>query len=327
MIARLFVLLPFSLTVPEGEQFPVYEYEDDGYRIRVYPPGRSDRTPAGDGAEQIKIDGVPAFQADAIRIDFHKESFERGRESPLDPPEAHMKRAINSFLIRLRHVTRAGQIRPISFPLATWRLQYFNDDETELEKDEKLVRGRGTLSFSMSWIALNKKVWENVYTLPVDYEPPPWESLLLDAFVELPSVGPALVLAATSLEVFISYILDKLAGLKGVPADLWMWINQRQREPTTEEQYDSLLRFFTGHSLKEDLLLWELFMNLKAARNSFVHEGVAKIGDVPVTNETASKLIGAAGEIIAKIREWIPQELHWPEFKHTIQFEAMKKLT
>ena len=40
MIARLFVLLPFSLTVPEGEQFPVYEYEDDGYRIRVYPPGR-----------------------------------------------------------------------------------------------------------------------------------------------------------------------------------------------------------------------------------------------------------------------------------------------
>ena len=329
MIARLFVLLPFSLTVPEGEQFPVYEYEDDGYRIRVYPPGRSDRTPAGDGAEQIKIDGVPAFQADAIRIDFHKESFERGRESPLDPPEAHMKRAINSFLIRLRHVTRAGQIRPINFPLATWRLQYFNDDETELEKDEKLVRGRGTLAFSMSWIALNKKVWEKVFTLPVDYEPPPWDGLLLDASVELPSVGPALVLAATALEVFISYMLDKLATLKSIPADLWTWINKRddrRQEPTIEEQYESLLRLFAGHSLKEDPRLWELFKNLRTARNSFVHEGVAKIGGVPVTNETALKLIGAAAEIIAKIREWIPPELHWPEFKHTIQVEVEKKL-
>ena len=26
MLARLFGLLPFSLSVPEGEQFPIYEY-------------------------------------------------------------------------------------------------------------------------------------------------------------------------------------------------------------------------------------------------------------------------------------------------------------
>ena len=329
MLARLFVLLPSAVTVPDGEQFPIYEYGDADYRVRVCPPRRSDRAPAPESGDQIKIDGVYAFQADALQIDFHKESFERGRESPCDPPEAVIGRAINSFLLRLRHVTRAGQIRPINFPFATWRLQYLNDDETELEKDEKLLRGRGTLSFSMSWVALNRQVWEDIHTLPVVYEPPPWEGLLLDAHVELPRVGPALVLAATALEVFVSHILDKLAALNGVPTDLWTWINQRGdwlREPSTEEQYDSLLRILTRHSLKEDQRLWELFKNLKAARNSFVHEGVAKIGGDLVTNETAPKLIRAAAEIIAKIREWIPQELHWPEFRHTIQVEALRKL-
>ena len=33
MIARLFVLLPFSLTVPEGQQFPLYEDSDEGYGV------------------------------------------------------------------------------------------------------------------------------------------------------------------------------------------------------------------------------------------------------------------------------------------------------
>ncbi len=330
MLARLFVLLRSPVTIPEGEKFPVCEYEDTGYRVRVYPPVRSERAAAPDAGDQIKINGVPAFQADALRIDFHKENFERGRESPYDPPEGVINKAVNSFLIRLRHVARAGQIRPLDFPLATWRLQYLNDDETELEKDDKLIRGRGTLGFSMSAVALNKEVWENIHKLSIEYDPPPWEGLLLDASTDLPNIGQALVLAATSLEVFISYILDRLAPLKGVPVDLWAWINQRDyylREPTIEEQYDSLLRFFVGHSLKDEGRLWESFRNLKTARNSFVHEGVAKIGGVPVTQDAARKLISVATEIISKIREWVPEELRWPEYRYNIQFEFLKKLT
>ena len=62
--------------------------------------------------------------------------------------------------------------------------------------------------------------------------------------------------------------------------ELWRWINQRgdwRREPTVEEQYDTLLKVLTGHTLKEDQDLWELFKHLKTARNSFVHEGMAKV--------------------------------------------------
>src|SRR5439155_623885 len=109
----------------------------------------------------------------------------------------------------------------------------------EIEIDEALVRGRGAFHFSFSWIALNKPIWEDIRNLPANYEPPPWEELLLDAQSDLPRVGPAVVLAATALEVFISYILDRLANAGSVPPRLWDWINKRGdyvREPTIAEQ-------------------------------------------------------------------------------------------
>jgi hypothetical protein len=86
MIARLFVLLPFKLTVPEGQQYPVYEAEDSGYKVRFYPPGRSDYAPPIAEEDKITIDDVLAFQADALRIDFQKENFDRRAETLYDPP-------------------------------------------------------------------------------------------------------------------------------------------------------------------------------------------------------------------------------------------------
>jgi hypothetical protein len=338
MIARLHVLLPFSLTVPDGQEFPVYEYDDEGYAVRVQPPVRSDRgVPPHEDLEQVRLDGAPAYQADALRIDFRKESFKREteqitRELSLDPPHEVLRRAINSFLLRLRHVTRAGHIRPIEFPTCSWRLQYLNDDGTELEPDAKLFRGVGTLQFSLRWAALNKPIWEDVYRLPIDFEPFPWEELLLDAGNDLPRVGPAVVLAATALEVFIAHVLDLLAARSAVPAPLWDWLNERAdnhlRQPSVEEQYDTLLKVFTGHSLKDAASLWEAFMNLKTARNKFVHEGIAKVGGTAVSSEAAGKLVGAALEIVATVREWLPSELQWPVLKkQEIKFEATKKLT
>jgi len=273
---------------------------------------------------------VAAYQADALRIDFWKEVFDRRKDGPCDPPEDVIRRSVNWFLVRLRYVTRAAQVRPLDFPLVSWRIRYLNDDETELQFDESLVRGRGAVKFTLGWIALKKTVWEDIHSLPVDYDPPPWDGLLLDAFDELPSIGPAVVLAVTSLEVFIAHVLDKLAELKPVDAILWKWINQRGdwlREPTIEEQFDTLLKFLAGHSLREDEKLWEAFKNLKSARNSFVHEGVAKIGGSPITVEIARGLIQFASQAISAVRQWLPEELTWPEFKHKFEVKVEKKLT
>jgi hypothetical protein len=213
MIGRLLIFLNFKLDIPDGETFSVYRYQIEGYEVRFYPPMRSDRLPPrGNDASQVKIDGVEASQTDVLRIDFYKEDFDRRIETYIDPPEKLINEIINFFIIRLRHVGKVPQIKAVNFPLCDWRIQYLNDDGTDLEKMEGYVRTRFTSSFSLSCIALTKKVWDSVHGLESDYSPPPWESLLLDADADLPSIGPSIVLAATALEVFISKILDQMAA-------------------------------------------------------------------------------------------------------------------
>lgn len=329
MIARLHVLLPFSIAVPEGEKFPIYKCCIDGYEMLIYPPKRSDKSKNGGAPDEIRINDMPAFQADVLHIDFHKDSFDRRIENACDPAEPLINSVINFFLSRLRFVTRASQIRLLDFPRVSWQLRYLNDDESEVERTEGLVRGRFGRRISISWVALNKDVWEAVHKLPSDYVPPHWDSLLLDAEAALPEIGPCLVLAATALEVFIAQILNQLAGGSSIPPELWTWINEREwplKRPSTEEEFDGLLRILAGRSLKEEEVLWEALTNLKKARNSFVHEGTARIGANIVTEDDTRKLIKQARDIVAFVKQHLPKDLHWPEFQHSLSVKAKKRI-
>jgi hypothetical protein len=324
MLARLQVSLPFWITIPQGQEFPIHEYEIDGYTVRVCPPARSEHPALTDPITDVKLDGAPALRVDVLHIEFQKDTFDRRRGGAVsDPPEHVVQRVVGSFLLRFRHVARAADIRAIDSP--SWHVHYLTDDGGELEIEEGLARAKRKLTFSVTSLALHKLIWEDIHSLPPDYEPPPWEELLLDAHGDLPRIGPAVVLAATALEVFISRILDGLASKGSVAPELWEWINDRGdylREPRVEEQFDVLLRFFTGRSLKSEPRLWEAFRNLKTARNSFVHEGRASIGGVPVSVDTAKELLRTAGETVATIREWLPVDLQWKVFKHEVKIDA-----
>jgi hypothetical protein len=93
-----------------------------------------------------------------------------------------------------------------------------------------------------------------------------------------------------------------------------------------EEQFDVLLKEFTGHSLKEDPLLWEAFKNLKTARNSFVHEGTARVGNTTLTKDEALVLVGKVDGIIGRIREWIPEDMRWPVPQAKVNLEWTQML-
>ena len=328
MLARLDALLPFSLWVPEGEQFPIYETTLEGYAIRAYPPFKGDGAATDDEIEQLSVNDTPAFQANVFRIDFHQAEFDRRSGLDSDPSLELIDRVLKSFMLRLRFVTRVSKIKPLDFPHVSWYLQYLNDDESELEEQEGLVRGRGARHHKFSWGVVNKEVWENLHNLPPDYQPPPWVMLLLDADLILPEIGPALVLAATALEVCISQNLDVLAAGGSVPKELWKWMNNRGwlREPSTEEQFDSLFRILCGSSLKDEPDLWEAFKNLKSARNCFVHEGVPRIGGEVVDKAKAVQLIREAREITEFVRARLPEERQWKEYVYTTRVKATMRL-
>jgi hypothetical protein len=328
MLARLFVQMPYTMTLVEGEQFPVYEGIEGEYTVRFLPPIRSADLQSPNAPSDLTLDGKPAFEANVMRIDFYKDQFTRKSGGPMDPPQELIAKVVDWFHSRLRFVTRATHARAPSFPLNQWRLEYTNDDGSPLEKVEGLARAWGALAFQWSFIGVSKETWQHIFSLPNDFEIPVWDELRLDAQAALPAVGTSVVLGASALEVFVSVILDSLAAKNGFPPELWKWINERGekrgnplRQPSVDEQFDALLKHFVGHSLKDEPALWEAFRNLKTARNSFVHDGVAKVGGTPVDNGQAIALLGKVNEIIEKVRTWLPDELKWHQPAVSVEFK------
>lgn len=319
LIARLGVATRFLIAVPEGVRFTAYTYEDSGYQICAHPPMVSNVPIRADLPAHIEIDGQAGFVANALRIDFIKDRFDLSSDAN-DPPREVISRAIDSFLTRYRYVLRAPQIASSDFPNTTWRLEYLNDDGSPVQRGPGVVAGRGGLGYEIRYVAITSGIWEQMHELEPDWLPPRWNDLLLDANGALPRVGTAVVLAATALEVFIADTLDELSAHADFPQPMWDWVNHRGdwlKDPSTAEQFDFLLQYFTGHSLKEESTLWESFQNLRTARNTFVHEGAATLGRtrVIVTPQQAAQLVKKAWDITEWVREKLPAEMQWPLFK------------
>ena len=328
MLARVHIQLPYALLVPKDEQYNVYAYEKDGYVVRIYMPVPSESSNIYNEADSVTINGKEAFHADVLRIDYQKDEFYRKKVDVQkdgfvsDPPKDFIKDTANDFLARLRYVTGGGKIKLLQFPSINWNLQYLNDDGSELPEEKGYIRGLGGRKFEYSFVTLNREVWDDVHSLEPFHPTPVWKTLLLDAEAVLPEIGLAIILTFTALEVFISMILDEIDKTGKIETPLWDWINKRDfhlKEPSNEDKFSFLSDYLIGKSIKDDFKLWESFIDLRKARNSFAHNGVAIVNGTEVTLLKAREFIMKANEIIKFIREDLPEEQLWPEFEHTIK--------
>jgi hypothetical protein len=333
MIARVLIYIPFKILVPKEEQFQIYSIKESDYIIRFYPPGRDPNLIFEPEPKTITMDKKDAFYANYIQIDFCKDDFNRIDKDIFDPPLEKINEVLNSFLMRLKRVTSSPQIHSLQINSYRAGITYLNNNGKELEEEIGKITHKFQDRCEFKFVALNKELWNDTFSIQSDFTSQHWMNLLLDAYDELPDIGSAVVLAFTALEIFISDILNQLAS-KNVSPDLWLWINSRQKEPKTVEQYDTLLKIFTGHSLKDESKLWDAFHHLKSARDTFVHEGVSRITKKSKKLEIneALKLIQQADEITLKIREWLPKEIQWelpkeyhPTIAATVEYKISVK--
>jgi hypothetical protein len=321
MRARLKIHVPFTMIIPENVEFVSSPYDLDGCIVVNQPPLRLG-DPSNLGApRKINIDGLPAYEADIVQIDFFKESFKRvkGQGFP-DPSSETQLKAVNNFIRRLRYVTKAAALQPITENTRSSRLEYTNDDGSPLERDERLIRTYVATAQTFSYALIIPEVWRDAESLGPDFQAPIWDELRLDSERALPHIGTSIALTAISLERFITDVIGQLAKAQAKPDGLWGWVVDREdlKKPTVEEMFDPLLKIFTGHSLKEELNLWEAMKDIKNARNRFVHDGIPRVGknSPPLTFAQALSLIVKSREIVAKIRSWLSQELQWIEFTY-----------
>jgi hypothetical protein len=265
----------------------------------------------------VRLDGQPTVRANVVQIDVSKPDFDRRRnaaETPDadDPPIDVLFEVVNSVLHRLRSLLRSPVVHPITKRGAIWRLEFLTDTEERVPEEKGKFKARNCVGFSAQLSGLAAVHWQAVISLPRDYRPKAWESLLLEAEAHLPDVVPAIVLAAAAIEVLIGNALATLAPTQQTASDLWQFINDRggdyRKQPSVAEEFDPLLRALTGRSLKDETELWAAFENLRNARNALMHTGAIVIGKrrAPVTREEAYVLVGRAKEIACWIEALLP---------------------
>jgi hypothetical protein len=341
MLARARILLRYPIFVASRAVLTPHEYQDGKYRIRVHAPVMSSTASAGhvpgsplrpDMIETVMVPADPQAEVDNILlggrrtvasdllvIDFFSETFDRRpRENPLedgDPSGKVILETVNRWLAKMRVISRSGNLVPLDPFGVNWVLNYLTDDGQPLAVQEGLLRTFVGSGRKLGVTGMDAGAWDDSWNLPTYYDPPVWDVLHLDAVNLLPAVGPAIVLAYAALETFIAQTIDALAPSAGINPDFWKWTTNRDpwtQNPSVADQFDVLLKVVCGHSLKEDNRLWERFQEIRKARTSFVHEGKAMVGPVEVSIEKVHELIGACGEILDRIEEWMPEAMRRP---------------
>lgn len=308
MIARFTFALLAPLSIRPSDDLPPLLIDHNGISCRVFVPQQispsDEETSDGPVIDGFTVDEQETYLANALCVDVIGE-FDR-REGPVGSEYRTALAVASRMLSLFRSLARGPFVLPPD-EHTTWRVRYLNDDETEFEQMDGLVRGRGTASsgrIPRAWVA--PEIW-HALSMTREGAPPPSDELLLDAFNLWPHIGASVVLAYTAIEVRIATALDLLVkrSAHSVSAAIWIWINNRGNflnEPSVEEQLSDILEILSGRSLKRESPLWGAYCDLRKARNSFVHEGKSVLaGGAVVTPDKASELIARAQEIV----DWI----------------------
>jgi hypothetical protein len=351
MIARVRILLPYSVFVPVDEELKPIKIHQDGIEITLYPLLQSGfdaghltsgKFSLNEIAENIKplyppvasqdtlLNGKEMLRCNLLQIDLKKDVFNRTIGQTDNVPLEMAFEIANSFLLRLRTVTQAAYVKPLDADPAPWLLEFLSDDEKPLEPEPGKFRKKNGAFFKVRASALTEGIWEKINSLPLGFKPAAYDRLLLDAEAMLSDLGPAIVLAFSALETLIPATLRALVQQTNANSELWEWIQSRNddynKEPSVSEEFDVLLKALSGVSLKDNQHLWQAFQNLRSARNNFVHNGVlgiGKEGKIALSKSDVWELIGKAKEIVSFVENLLPEDLRRPigmgkfEWSHT----------
>jgi hypothetical protein len=325
VLARYRCLLHPQLVLRQSDSLQPFDVEFNGSRCCVYPPfqrlvgGSLDDLADPPVPSDTTVEDLPTFVADVIQVDVRGE-FDRRDGGDASDVLAVVVPLLQLILTRFRTLANASFIRVPGEPnFLSWSVQYLTDAGEAFEKRDGFVRGRGALGVNIeqrAWMA--PELWAALRTVTAAPRIPPSNELLLDAREAWPHVGASVVLSYAAIEHRIATALDVLARLKPevVSPTMWAWLSDRddyRKEPSVEEQLSDLMQLFVGRSLKDERMMWNSYNELRKARNSFVHEGVAmSLNRTRVSPQRASQLVADASSIIAWIEQWLPEEERAP---------------
>ncbi len=228
MLCRVHVLLPYFISVVTGVSSRPIRFRVGGAAVLVYLPRASTvhqsdfglmakepitqltarlgpATPDPEQPSPIEINGVPAIQADLLTLEFRRRRFDRRaftsprtiaeRLAQGDPSANVVVAAANKWLATYRSLARVHLVRSLDPSRTIWQSRYLRDDGSELRRRKGFIRGFNFTTETSGISILAPEAWDATRELADRFEPPAWDSLLLDAMASLPMIEPAIALA------------------------------------------------------------------------------------------------------------------------------------
>ena len=351
MIGRFQAMLPFTLHRVVDAGMGAWTTTADGYEVTVHPPQQAlvspedlsgmsvvplleamrqvRPNPSPKTAAGVELDAKSVVPLNLLVIDFKKDELKRSGED-FEPSFDLVFEFANDVLARMRSVLRVASIRPLRLATTAARIDYLNDDGSPVDADGVTPRSHVLGASSFSVAVLRSEAWADASALAPDFEPRPWDEMLMDASDVLPRIEAAIVLAFAALESFIDWALEEFAAAGAVDPALYRWIAERdniEKRPSPKDRYDVLLKALGGKSLKDEPDLWTLFSDLYRVRNKSAHEGHATLNGVRVNLDKARELVGGAERIIAWAEQLLPEEMRRPATGPTMELVFTKLLT
>jgi hypothetical protein len=301
VIARIRYLLPFRFFVPADFAGEPLTSAVDGWQIILLPPVQSQilcdalqkpapfslqaMTPAAHPVviSDVTINGADTIPVDLVEVQLKQDINPVAVTAEVDAWLVHQGRALlNRWLTTYRVVVGATHVKPLPELGQSWRIDFLDDSGNALGVKTN-PKPHGSVAGKVDAVAsLVPNFWKASAVLALSQVPTRWEELLVDAFEVWPNVGAAVVLAYTAIETRIDAAVSVLAISQSVDKRLWEWLAEKRpylTQPTTEEKAKFLFQLFTGDSLSDDKSNWKTFSQMRKARNSFAHEGVARTLD------------------------------------------------
>ncbi len=335
MIARFRILLPYTVFVPEGARLDPIKQTVASYQVTIHPPYQTklllqdldlfsekspidlleDLEPVSDPTffDQVLIGGRRGGPSTLIQIDFQADSFSRKRgQEPqrIDPGAEFIFAILNSFLSKIRSLTRSPYVKNVTPNESHFRITYLDDEGTLLPEDKELFRDFrcGNIEFNANHVS--EAIWNQIQSLPDSYAPLPYEKLLLDAQSMMSEIGACIFLMHAALELLVEHALDILK--EAMPAssrEIWSVLTDKQRYRVAEQYKDLLPLVSGGRSLVKELPdHWNAFMKLCKARNGFAHEGKLVVEGNELYLDDVKEIFRKVKEIVDFVEELLPIE-------------------
>lgn len=256
-------------------------------------------SPAAHNDYKFSLDGREARALRGLKIIYKRDSFNRRRRGPFDPPKkAHLGFSdqldpslddvlsiANRFLSKYNATSGTTLNAAMDRLNTAWTLRYLSDKGELLPATESEISCAASVSGPMISVkCVTPHAWREAATLRIEFVQPLWDRVLAEAENQLPNAGLVVILSWTALEAQIDHAIEILRPKSNISPDLQEWIFGRgdfHQRPSMRDKFTVLLKSLTGKSLQDHPKLLAGFNEVGHARNNAVHSGQPKRGKAP----------------------------------------------